>query len=206
MADTAIDANHIAAALVDDCVDRNRSLACLTIAQQQLPLTTADRDHGVNDFQAGLQRDRHRSTLHDWRRIAFARFAWQIVKRPTTIQWPTNGIHHPAKKLIADGGVQHGVHSLHPRSCGDSIAGIQQHTTDLVGIQVERVAKMTTSEPKHFVDLDVWQTVHACDPALDFFDGTDFGDRQLPGLRLHRLAKLVSSGFERVQVSGHDRE
>src|SRR5262249_790971 len=50
---------HVAAALVDDRVDRDRRLPGLAIADDQLPLATADRDHGVDRLDARLERHLH---------------------------------------------------------------------------------------------------------------------------------------------------
>jgi hypothetical protein len=48
--------------LVDDRVDRDRGLARLTVADDQLALPTTDRDHAVDRLDAGLERLVHRLT------------------------------------------------------------------------------------------------------------------------------------------------
>jgi len=61
--------------LVDDRINRNSGLTNLTVTNDQLTLTTADRYHGVNRFQTnlhglvnGLTGDNARSNLFQARR------------------------------------------------------------------------------------------------------------------------------------------
>ena len=56
LADRAIDAQNILAALVQDGVDRDRGLAGLPVAQDQFALAAPDRNQRVDDLQPGLQR------------------------------------------------------------------------------------------------------------------------------------------------------
>ena len=54
--DRDVDADHVLVAVVDDRVDRDRRLAGLAVADDQLSLAAADRDHPVDRHQAGLHR------------------------------------------------------------------------------------------------------------------------------------------------------
>ena len=56
LADGDIDADHVAALLVDDGVESDGGLAGLAVADDQLALAAADGDHGVDGLDAGLQR------------------------------------------------------------------------------------------------------------------------------------------------------
>src|SRR5690606_19315614 len=51
--------------LVDDRVDRDRGLAGLAVADDELTLTAADRDHRVDGLDAGLHGLVHRLACHD---------------------------------------------------------------------------------------------------------------------------------------------
>ena len=75
LADRAVHAHHIAATLVDDRVDRDRGLAGLAVAEDQLALAAADRDQRVDHLQAGLQRHVDRRAVHDRRRRTLDRQA-----------------------------------------------------------------------------------------------------------------------------------
>ena len=56
LADRDVDADEVAALLVDDRVDRDGGLARLAVADDQLALAAADRDQGVDGLDAGLDR------------------------------------------------------------------------------------------------------------------------------------------------------
>ena len=59
LADGDVDADQVLALLVDDGVDGDGRLAGLPVADDQLALTAADRDHRVDGLDAGLDRRVH---------------------------------------------------------------------------------------------------------------------------------------------------
>lgn len=65
LADGDIDADHALAALIEDSVDGNGGLTGLTVADDELTLTAANRHHGVDSEQTGLNRLAHRGTVND---------------------------------------------------------------------------------------------------------------------------------------------
>src|SRR6185312_1340954 len=69
LTDGDVEAVNALALLVDDRVDRDDGLARLTVADDQLALTAADRNHRVDGHDAGLQRLGHGLTLHDAGRL-----------------------------------------------------------------------------------------------------------------------------------------
>jgi hypothetical protein len=67
--DGYVDALHALTLLVQDRVDGDGGLARLAVADDQLPLTAADRRHGVDGLDAGLHRLAHGLATHDRRRL-----------------------------------------------------------------------------------------------------------------------------------------
>src|ERR1044071_4438741 len=59
--------------LIDDRVDRNGGLTRLAIADDELALPAADRDHAIDGLDTGLQWLLNRLTLHDAQRLALER-------------------------------------------------------------------------------------------------------------------------------------
>ena len=55
LANGAVDADDVLAALIEHRVDGDGGLAGAPVAEDQFALATSDRNHGVDDFQAGLQ-------------------------------------------------------------------------------------------------------------------------------------------------------
>src|SRR6185437_12734777 len=54
LSDGDIDANNVAALLIDDRVESKRGLAGLAVANDQLALAAADRDHGIDGLDSSL--------------------------------------------------------------------------------------------------------------------------------------------------------
>ena len=84
--DRAVDANHVAALLVQDRVQNDGGLAGLAVADDQLALPAADRNHRVDGLDAGLQRLAHRLPVHNARsdaldRDALDRWQWGPCRR-----------------------------------------------------------------------------------------------------------------------------
>ena len=69
LADRDVDADDALALLVDDRVDRDGRLAGAAVADDQLALAAADRDHRVDRLDAGLQRLLHRLADDDAGRL-----------------------------------------------------------------------------------------------------------------------------------------
>src|SRR5205823_13028239 len=56
LSDRDVDAEEVEPLLVDDRVDRDRALAGLTIADDQLALSATDREHRIDRLDARLHR------------------------------------------------------------------------------------------------------------------------------------------------------
>src|SRR5207253_3148085 len=71
LADRDVHADDALPLLIDDRIDRDGRLADTAVTDDQLALTTADRDHRVDGLETGLQRLFHRLTDNDARRRRF---------------------------------------------------------------------------------------------------------------------------------------
>ena len=141
LADGAIDAQDILAALVEDGVDRNGGLAGLPIAQNQLALTTPDRNERIDHLEAGLQRHGDGRAVHDGRGGAFDGQALAGSDRPVAIERPAERVDDASEQSVAHGHVHDPARAL------DFIARLQvpvvaeQHDADFVLVHVERDAE-----------------------------------------------------------------
>ena len=79
LADRDVNADDASALLIDDRVDRDRGLAGPTIANDQLALAAADRDHGVDRLDTSLEGLLHRLPDDDSRslRSRLSGYAWR---------------------------------------------------------------------------------------------------------------------------------
>jgi len=101
--DRDVDADHVGVALVDDRVDRHRGLAGLAVADDQLTLTPADRNHGVDGLQAGLEGLVHRLAQHDARGLHVDDPGLGGLDVAQAVHGVAQGVHHPAQQALAHG-------------------------------------------------------------------------------------------------------
>ena len=102
LANCHVDADEALPLLVDDRVDRNGSLAGLSVANDQLALTAADWNQRVNSLDAGLHwcgdrlaANNARSDALDWARLL--RVDWALA-----VEWPTEWVNNTTDELGAD--------------------------------------------------------------------------------------------------------
>src|SRR5206468_1464294 len=101
--DRDVDADHVLAALVEDRVDADRGLARRPVADDQLALAPADRDHRVDRLQAGLERLLHRLPLHDAGRLELQRAALLGRERRPAVHRVAERVDDATDQLVADG-------------------------------------------------------------------------------------------------------
>ena len=154
LADGAIDAHHILAALVEDGVDGDGGLAGLPIAQNQFALAAPDRNQRIDDFEAGLERHGDRRAIHDGSGGAFDRQALAGSHRPVAIERPAERIDDAAQQPVAHGHIHDAAGAL------DFVAGLQvpviaeQHDADFVLVHVERDAEHIAGKLHQFLEAD----------------------------------------------------
>ena len=136
LADGDIDADHALAALVEDSVDSDGGLTGLTVADDKLALAAADRHHGVDSQQTGLNRLAHRGTVDD---------AGGLELDGTTVRGDnvTQTVDGLAERIddAAEHGTAHG--DIHNAASGaalvaflDGVDGTKQNGADLVTVKV----------------------------------------------------------------------
>ena len=101
LADRAVDADYVAALLVQDRVQNDGGLAGLAVADDQLALAAADRNHRVDGLDAGLQRLAHRLPVHDAGRDALDRDALICGDGPLAVERNSQRVDHAAHHGLA---------------------------------------------------------------------------------------------------------
>ncbi len=163
LADRHVDAVHAEAGLVEDRVDRNRGLAGLAVADDQLALATADRDQRVNRLDAGLEGLPHRLAAGDARRLNLHAALHDVGQRALAVDRVAQGVHHAAEHAVADRHRQDLTRSPNGVALGDLVGPAEDHRTDRILIQVERQAPHAALELEQRVDRAVGQTGDAGD-------------------------------------------
>src|SRR3984957_6840301 len=118
LANRDVDADDVARLLIDNRIDCDRRLADSTIADDKLALTAAEREQGIDDDEAGLNRldyeipidDRRRRALNGFQRVG--RYWSFTVERPA--EWIDDAAEHHRSHGNAHhlGGTAHHVAGL----------------------------------------------------------------------------------------------
>src|SRR3984885_4971566 len=178
LADGAVDADHVAAALVQDRVNDDGGFSDLAVADDQLALTAADGNHGVNGFDAGLDRLAYGLTIDD---AGSEPLEWIALRGPNgtfVINRIAERVHDAANHSIAH---RHGHDfsgALNGVALFDFGVIAQEHGSDLIFFQVKRDAEYVVRKLDHFAGHALIEAVDARDAVADGDDGADFLDRE----------------------------
>jgi hypothetical protein len=176
LADRDVDADQVLVAVVDDCVDGDGCLACLTVADDQLALAAADRDHRVDRLEAGLHRLDHALALNDARGLELCGTGLGGVHVALAVERIAERIDDPAEQLLPDGDLEQAPGALDLVALGDLVPVAEEHGADVVGLEVEREAGHIVRQLEHLERHAVVQAVHAADAVGDRQDRPHFGE------------------------------
>src|ERR1035438_5152794 len=189
LADGDIDANHVAALLINDGVERDGGLAGLAIADDELALAAADRDHAVDGLDAGLHRLFHGLARHHAGGQTFHRI--KLVREDGTfaVDGCAKGVDHAADQCLAyrhrhnAAGAANFVAFLNFREVA------QQHGAHLVFFQVHGDAGDIVRELDQFACHNLFQAMDSGDAVAHGDDRAGFGDVDRPLVILNLLTQ-----------------
>ena len=140
LADGDVDADDVLALLVDDGVDGNGGLAGLAVADDELALSAADRDHGVNGLDAGLERLAHRLALHDARCDDLDLAEFLGGDGALAVDGLADAVHHAAHDGVAHGHFGDPLGPLDDVAFADLGVVAHEHRAHVLFFEVERHA------------------------------------------------------------------
>ena len=173
LADGDVDALHAQATLVDDRVDRDRGLAGLAVADDQLALTTADRDQRVDRLDAGLHRLVHGLAADDAGRLDLHAARLHVGERTAAVDGLAERVDDAAEQAVADRHGEDVAGGPHDLALFDVVDLAEHHGADRVLVEVERQAERAALELEQLVDGGVGQARDAGDAVTDLDDATD---------------------------------
>ena len=163
LADRDVDRDDAGVLVVDDRVDRDRRLAGLAVADDQLALAAADRDHRVDRLQAGLHRLLHRLALDDARRLELGRAHLGRVDVALAVERVAERVDDAAEQGVADGDLEQAAGALDRVALDDLLPVAEQHGADVVGLEVQREAGHVVRQLEHLERHAVLEAVDARD-------------------------------------------
>src|SRR6185437_7975445 len=173
--------------LIEDGVERDSRLSGLTIADDQLALTTADRDQRVDRLEAGRHRLMHRLPWNNARCFDVDACTFVRLDRALSIDRITKSINHASKQTFADGHVDDGASALYGLTFLDLAVIAENHDADIVIFEVEGNA---VTDGEYLPDLgDFGLLAEVLD--LLFQNGGDFC-----GADIHQRASFIANLIE----------
>ncbi len=166
-----VNAADAAVLLVDDGVDGQGGLADLTVADDQLTLATAYRDHGVDRLVTGLHRLVDGLTPDHARRNLLDRVSCLSVDRAFAINRVTQCVDNAAQQFRTNRNFKDAAGALGAHAFGQAQVVTQNHGTYGVLLQVQCHTKDAARELDHFAVHDVGQTVDTYDTVRNADDG-----------------------------------
>ena len=188
--DGDVDADDVAALLVDDGVDGDRGLADGAVADDQFALAAPEREQGVDDDQAGLHRLGHQVAVDDRRRRPFDRLARLGGDRSLAVERSAKRVDDASEQRRPDRHPHDVAGAAHRVAGFDRVGVVQQHAADAVALQHLGEAELALVEAHKFVEPHIRQAGDERDAVADLLDAADlFGARAElggvePGARL----------------------
>src|SRR6266702_3505941 len=190
--DSTVDANDVAAFLIDDGVQDDRGFARLAVADDQLALPAADRNHAVDCFDARLERLADRLAVeHAWS-DALERIALLCQNGALAVHRLAKRIHNSAHQRFADRHGHNRVRAL------DDVAFLQfrrfaeQHHADLFFLEVQRDAVDLVRKGQHLAGHDLFQAMNARNAVADADNRANFVHRNGLLVVLNLLAQNLA--------------
>ena len=173
MADGDIDALHPQALLVDDGVDGHGRLARLAVTDDEFALAAADRGHGVDGLDAGLQRLAHRLASNDAGCLDLEAAGLGGGDGALAVDRLAHSVDHSTQEGVADPDRQDATGRLDQLLFLESGVLTEDHRTDGLLVEVEGQALGAVGELEDLVDRAAGQAGDAGDAVTDFDNAAD---------------------------------
>ena len=194
LSDGDIDADDALSLLVDNRIDGDGGFAGGAVADDELTLPAANRDHGVDGLDTGLHRLLHGLTHDDARGRRLDLAEGGAADFAESVEGPAEGVDDATDQFRSNG------HFQHAGGATDFIAFLELEViaeddrTDVVLFEVQRHAGddglgFGGRELEHLAGHDLAQAIDAGNAVLHFEDGTDFLDVEIGEIRRFNFAE-----------------
>ena len=163
LTDGNVNADDVLALLVDDGIGGDGGLAGLAVADDQLALTAANGDHGVDGLDAGLQRLLDRLTVDDAGSAAFNGAELGGLDGACAVDGLAQRVDHAADHGFAHRHGHHLAGALDSAAFLDADVGAQQNDGDGILLQILGHAVFAVIKLKQLTCHALFQTTGAGD-------------------------------------------
>ena len=188
-----VDADHIFALLVQNGIDGNSGLTGLTVADDQLALTTADRNHGVDGQDAGLHRLVNGLTMNNARSLELDRAGALGLDLALTVKRHAQRVHDTAEQSLAGRNLDQTTGGLNRVVFLDCCDIAQQNGAHFILFEVlcHTVDNLAgrAGELQKFACHRIFQAINASDTVAHLDDGTRLAGFHTGVQRIELLAQ-----------------
>ena len=200
LADGDVDAYQVAAALVDNRVQRDGRFAGGTVSDDQLPLPSPYGDHGVHGLDACLHWRVNRLPDDHVRCDPLNWTSGSRINRPFAVQRAPYGVNHPAYKCVSHWHFDDSTSGAYPVSFFYRVRVSQNGRTYQVGFKVQGQPQYIVAEVQQLVGPYALKTLNAGYAVADLDYGTYVDQGQITG-ELFDLALDQRNDF--LSSNGH---
>ena len=154
---------HVLALLIDDRVDRDRGLAGLTIADDQLALSAPDNQHRVDCLDAGLQRLLDGLAADDAGRLDFDTARLGRFDRTLVVDRLAECVDDAAEQAFADGNFGDSTGALDLVAFLDRLRVAEEHGADVVLFEVHHQPEDLMRKFEQLAERGILQAVDSGD-------------------------------------------
>ena len=160
-------------ALVDDCINSNSCLSCLTVTNNQLTLSASYRNHSINSLQTSLQRFCYRLTENNSRSLTFKRHLECFSKYvATSIQWNTQRVYYTSQHTLTYIDRSDVFGTFHYHSLLNLVSRTKQDCTHIILFQIHYRTHDTVLEFQQLVSFSITQAIYTSHTITHLQHGT----------------------------------
>ena len=130
LTDRHIDTCNILAFLIDNRIDRNSCFTGLSVTDNQLSLTSTDRNQCIDGFDTGLQRFMNRFSCHNTGCFFLNKSMFGCFDITFTVDRFTKWVNNTADKIVTDRYFQKTSQSFYTAALFDLSAFTEYNDTD----------------------------------------------------------------------------
>src|SRR6185503_19847677 len=171
--DRDVDSDEVLALLIDDRVDRDRALPRLAVADDQLALAAADREHLVDRLDPRRARRVHVLPLDDARRDDVHAHVLRGLDRALAVERPPERIDDAADEALTRGRLDDATGRADLVAFLDVVVLAEDDRRDGVLFEVEREPERLVPEVEELRRLAARETVDPRDAVADLDDRPD---------------------------------
>src|SRR6266481_3857917 len=188
LSDCAVDTNQVIALVVDDGIERHGGLARLAVADDQLALAAANRNHGVDRLQTSRHRLAHRLAVNHARRNTLDLNVLAGGDGALVINGLAKSVHHAANHGFTCGYRDDAARTLNLAAFLNLGIVAQDHGANLIFFQVHGDARNAVTKIEQLAGHDLVETINTGDSIAQRDNGANFVHRDLGLVVLNLLA------------------